>query len=1691
MAKDELLAKALKAGINPPSTAKAPGKAKAKSGASAVLANATQLNLAPPTIQEPEHGGFFDTPIIKNILDALSTGVYTGANIADFATAGDDKKKQIMGEIVNAASKGDTLGAAIDFIGSQLPGGAVPAGAAKGLSAGLGGNKADADTYANAIVNLQHNAGIDTESEESKLVQGAGGFAADVLLDPLNVVGLGPVPKMVKGLSVGAREFKEAKAAEKLGEALPESIAPTKWENAKKVAGEELNNYRQLEYDKQQAKVAAKQIKRDGASDEVKAKFLTENVHALRPGVYKAIRNSMEDESKLVDKIVTHDDTEKILDALVKGDDDIPNNIMEPKDILPNVEPHLGDIKKLTMEQKLADELGKMRTIDRKPIYSEEVANNVEKLREAKASIGKKPTNKDYLTLGIKEEHLPMMRAGTKVMNVTDEISSGSIRHITRDIRSGVIPETALTPLYEITGTTNPTDIAKFIKETVNKDSFKEAAKAIGSYGTHRTGETPLPYLGTSGHKKLAIPGKGFTPGDIKASYFPTNPEDSRKFLESKYQFHATELARHPKGAELRVVADDVFKAVVNKQREEAGPLRTKRGASQSVKRDAAKFETKWNTHSNIFRIAEVSKRVKAMGFKGRNAYDDAWMKVMADVDNRLRLAGIDPHLSNMKLMSDKMVVRLAPSDVFGAMTQTDRIKYIHGNLRYAKTSIKEFLPSTILDMAEVMVRSATKLLPNGAVDMEHLVNTAMATLNGRYSKFVDGPREIGQNLDIFSYNKGNFEVLQEIDRKIGTDYAKQFKALDSQADRINLINVVKASDPKDFKLISMKRMQEVPTEILGKFLKGMDSNGAEAPNMLTQLINTNMRNASVFGGNVARPIGEASAEYTQRILDALESGTAGDFLSELVLRPPYSTMDEVARQIVSENQKLVQRSVATESEIKSAYALNRNVKGTGRASANNAEAFQKSDAIVDELNQPIKDIDKENLFDLSNREFNKDILYRIHGPQRRFNRRAGMRFTYDAVVGSSHATSLIQTGMHGLMRNWRARGISSDMLRVGMQDLKNGNMTPVASEIEQVMNTLFDPSANNFLTRNSVGPDHFNRILKSVGFDPEIFKVAPDATPEEMNKVWRDWPIHNVEDFISKMTGAMVKTAEDVSVGAAISAKFGKTVAEKGYVKLTDKSGKNPLFPLIDDTLYYPQEVANEFVHIGRLMTESRGFKPGTGLYTFVSKIMDPVINLLKMTQTTLKPGHHIMSITGDMWRNNLALAELGMINPSKQFNLYLESARIMRTNIGPIAELDSLQQFKRIQNATTDIKIRQDNGGSEFYANIAGGGRITHDSLYKLMQAYGVALPAHMSGVAEDIISHTDQLDSFAKKTGNIAVDAVSRVTSGMDRLANPLKPKFGRDRPYSLNAFTAHRDTWTRGALFLGAMRSKRFKTVEEAAEYASGIVKKWAPTAIDLGAFEAKYARRAIFYYTWIRGMVPRIIESALMHPGIATVPNKLMYNVAVANGVDPTSIGDPFPEGQLFPDWYSERVIGPQWEEGGDLWGINPTGPLGDIMNSLGSNVKPKDFLTADAFTKVTGTFLNMSTPWFKAPAELIQGRTLDRGIPIADKAQYVQDMFGPARTLSRAIGKDLYPAVNKEGKVVLPNRTEKKYAGGLDGSVFQPGSEANQNALPELFNWATGTNLTNYTSDSSSNSAYYQQKDAKLAERKQAKRLES
>lgn len=1684
----------------------------------AILAGA-RANSPAPAIPDGEKGvkehvgDFLNTPAIKIALDALSVGTYASANVAN--------------EVVNAAHSakdGDVMGTIGGLVSAPVE------GIVKGLSGAIG-NEEHATTFSKVIDNA---TGGDYGKEGGeKAAKAILGFAGDVALDPLTYATFGAAPA-IKGGVKAAQEAGVANRAAKLGKnasAVDKGTESISKVSAFKKGYKETKQAFDLGKKEDAEFKRAKRQLRSKTSDE-QAQWLEENVLGLRPAVatkvVKEVEKATEAQAKLASKprgdkgdLSAAIDAPKIIDdAIVTGDR------IKKLNLLPEVGPagpssayiakgttpaRLGETKPPTIEAQVLDRISDVRAsvpppkaADGAPTGGKLKADDIDfdafdkfirvagktnaPLETKKGTVkGAKKIALDFIQAKGRGDNETMtaivnflspthtdsfVRAAEEVVGESAEAgTTGNIRAISKDIRAGKIDAKQF---EDLAGTSDPKQVAKFLDAIVKSPEFKLTDKQMRSYNTGSRLGISQPETGISGHALLALPSERYSAKDILASKTPATEAEASAFLEAKYTEVATELSRHKMGPELRTIADDVFYSAVGVQKLPGGVGRTLKGASSNGPGEGAKFEKLWNTHANMYPIKHIVMEARKLAPKNPSLRDDIIMTVLRDVDNRLRLAGIDPHLSNMRVVGEKTIIRLSPSDVFDAMPKSARMKYLWGTGKDG--AINELLPTSVLDVAEVLVRSITKLNPDGTPDFTSAIHRAMDAISGTTgSKY--GTRTIGKNLDDNVVMKDWESVILNVVGR-DSDTFKKFQKAKLYADKEAVFKALEATQPAKVADALMLRMDAKFNGLLKTMTAGFKEG---KPSVLSDLIATNMRNASVHSGNVSRRIVQLSAEHSERIMQTFNNGTPTEYLNDLVVHPPYphnGKIDPAIFKIREELKYVVQSATINGHEAKHLNAigdvtkLSKKKHTAKESAARNAKSYQELDEtkVLSEVKP--KDITPammDNAFDIAVREANIDVLYRAFGPSRFFNKRAGIGRSFESIAGSAHAATHLMTGFHNVMRTWVAKGITKEQARVAFKEIQSSMdsgipLSPFAQEMQEHIKFMFsaDPNVNNFLTRNTVGPSHFNKVLGSIMDNDEI-RVPVDATPEEMAMAWKDWNIENPIDFFSKMQRAMVKTAEDVSMGASFSAKFGKPTKQPGYVRVVDSSNSNEFIPLIDQDLYYPKEVVDEIPFISKLMTDARTFKPGTNLHTFVTRVFDPVISNLKMTQTTLKPGHHVMSVTGDALRNSLA----GMGGSTKEYG---QMWRILHTQFGEMKGQDAMDKWANVKNVVHSVDVGK-NTNQRYETLIVGGKKVkvAHKDIYGIMQQKGTVLPPHLGGVDVDEMADFDQFG----KTGNTAINAIDKVTSTLDRVANPNHGK------YSLNNFTAHRDSLMRGALFMHFLQSKSFKSLDEAAEFASEQVRKWSPTSADLGAFEAKYARRVFMYYTWLRGMLPRVIEGTLIKPGVAMVPSKAMYNLAQANGIDPSSIGDPFPEGSLFPSWYSEKVIGPQWEsEEGDLWGINPTSPVLDVMNSLGSNVSTKDLLTGAAIPKVSGTLLNMATPWAKTPAELITGKTLDGGRPIEDNSVYLTDQIGPARVASRVIGKDLIPSLDPEGGIGFANRPEAKFEAGL-------GADAGPNAYHELINWALGMGATNYTSDSAVNSAKYEQKEALKEEKEQ------
>src|SRR4030095_1028808 len=143
---------------------------------------------------------WWETPVVKGILDALSTGTYSAANYS-LSSTGNEKNRNDRAIKDLKDNPDDAFVAALDLLPAS-PGTAL----LQGLSAGFGGNTNDAVTHSDVIKQGQKNNGIDPNSKESEVVSGIGGLIGDVAFDPTTYIGLGAAAHGVKGAVTGARD---------------------------------------------------------------------------------------------------------------------------------------------------------------------------------------------------------------------------------------------------------------------------------------------------------------------------------------------------------------------------------------------------------------------------------------------------------------------------------------------------------------------------------------------------------------------------------------------------------------------------------------------------------------------------------------------------------------------------------------------------------------------------------------------------------------------------------------------------------------------------------------------------------------------------------------------------------------------------------------------------------------------------------------------------------------------------------------------------------------------------------------------------------------------------------------------------------------------------------------------------------------------------------------------------------------------------------------------------------------------------------------------------------------------------------------------------------------------------------------------------------------------------------------------
>lgn len=601
------------------------------------------------------------------------------------------------------------------------------------------------------------------------------------------------------------------------------------------------------------------------------------------------------------------------------------------------------------------------------------------------------------------------------------------------------------------------------------------------------------------------------------------------------------------------------------------------------------------------------------------------------------------------------------------------------------------------------------------------------------------------------------------------------------------------------------------------------------------------------------------------------------------------------------------------------------------------------------------------------------------------------------------------------------------DLLPAAFSQLQAGvratepRMAQVQDMIQGVLGDFFDLDAagsmGNVFLRTTSKPELINAMLKQKGldqaFDLDLAKrtAAEQGVPLDaaLADQWRGWKIDDPLDFMHRLSQARQELA--FNKGAAMSfvqmAKEAGAFSSKkapGFVRVT-ATGESRFAAHLPENTFVKKDLAVELQRVEEVLRTSREFKGQVG--DFVRNTYAPLLNAWKFAITLPRPGHHIRNLIGDtsitwMRRGNRYFARS-----------WKDAAKLLATRPS-YTDVNMLEAATRY--GTRDLPRGGDVIiGSEKY------GDFTADELYAAL-AEGGALPTY--NIGEDFVDASGRLNEIL---GKVTLRD-TRVGEGLGKLSE------GRDHLSRFQHFIQIIRQDQRG--WKGSRESLIDHAVQE--------VIKYHPDASLLTTVESKI-RLAIPFYSWFGKILPAIVESTVMHPGRLSAFNKASYNWAVASGLDPTSLSDPFPDDQLFPSFITEGGLGPQFTAealplpGADQQYIrmNPGIAHLDVMNSIGP----------DPIRGLAG----MVSPLIRVPAELLSGGSWSTGAKINDWSDYVDQSIPGVNYVANVSG------ISPTGSV------ESLLSGnGVDEQRgIQKGTKTDFDKALSVANWITGLGIQN------------------------------
>lgn len=499
-------------------------------------------------------------------------------------------------------------------------------------------------------------------------------------------------------------------------------------------------------------------------------------------------------------------------------------------------------------------------------------------------------------------------------------------------------------------------------------------------------------------------------------------------------------------------------------------------------------------------------------------------------------------------------------------------------------------------------------------------------------------------------------------------------------------------------------------------------------------------------------------------------------------------------------------------------------------------------------------------------------------------------------------------------------------------------------------------------------------------------------------------------------------------------------------FVKIKPAGNQHSLLNWIDeeDNLF-PKDMAKQIA----AMERHYNYTMENNMSKFLRNSMS-ILGIFKTTQTVLRPGHLVNTAIGDT-----ITSLMRGTNPL----LFKDAARIAMTFAGDKVQADWVasaagKRMAMLEGSLGGLSKREiKEAETGFTFSIGGKKTLSLEDVTQLMRNGG-ALKTNIA--ANDEMIQMTELQSFAAGTDQgMAYNKTLLEKMNAKGVGSGIKRAWLTGTKPAGDA-VAYVGNIPRVATALDVLKKGSFKTVEDAERAIAAELAIYHPMMESLSAFERQKIRPWFSYYTWLRGAHVAMLKMALEHTRALTIPSKVFYNQALANGMEPGSIGNLWGDKEDTPGYLNYSTYGPtsQGPRGGLVYrpAILPLDVL-DTWNIQFDSTKAIDKQAFDNLQSVgqtvVGKNLNMV---FQPGLEWLTGADPSTGRPskVKDIQTAGDNLLSNIGTMQLFQGLGLYTPPDKGPESTNPltdrDRALKilNYFGGMRVSdVATPSNERN------------------------------------------------